>query len=100
MWGPVAFATVLALAAELPAQGWTSCAPPASPPGRSHHALAHDLVRGVTVLFGGLSGWRLGDTWEWNGANWTLRTFAASPPARSDHALAYALVSGSVVLFG
>src|SRR5262249_3881072 len=88
--------------------GGTSWAPrgPANPPSaRDGHALAYDLARGRTVLFGGvissvLSSVLLADTWEWDGVNWTQRFPAQSPPARAGHALASDVIRNRTVLFG
>jgi hypothetical protein len=84
---------------------WLQRAPAQSPPPRSLHALAYDLLRGRTVLFGGSASITFppapyADTWEWDGAGWTQRTPAQSPPARSGHGLAFDLVRGRTVLFG
>jgi hypothetical protein len=87
-------------AAVLTAQvAWEERSP--KPAGRVGHALAYDLLRGRTVMFGGASGtpW-LADTWEWDGAAWTNPRPANSPPARSTHALAYDGARGRTVLFG
>ena len=47
-------------------------------------AMAHDSVRGRTVLFGGRNGTTLyGDTWEWNGTAWTQKSPPFSPSPRS-----------------
>jgi hypothetical protein len=45
----------------------------ATPPPRSHHAMAYDRQRGRVVLFGGAlsDGTQLADTWEWDGTTWT-----------------------------
>src|SRR5262249_51230332 len=68
---------------------------------RSSHALAFDMFRGRTVLFGGLTGaTRLADTWEYDGTIWIRRAPANTPPARSYHALAFDLARGRTVLFG
>ena len=91
--------TVFALGAAVPAQGWTRFSPTLRPPGRGYHALACDVVRGVTVVFGGWNGTPFADTWEWNGANWTQRA-VTGPSARCCHALAYSVGRGSAVLFG
>jgi hypothetical protein len=82
---------------------WTQRTPVTMPPGRVYHALAYDSTRGVTVLFGGLSGVTGGvtaDTWEWDGANWAVRTPTTSPPARFEHALVFDSARGETVLFG
>ncbi|HVP12761.1 MAG TPA: immunoglobulin domain-containing protein [Phycisphaerae bacterium] len=71
-----------------------------SPSARSYAAMAYDGNRHATVLFGGIGGGGLNDTWEWNGASWTLANPAASPAARADHAMAYDGARGVTVLFG
>src|SRR5215471_5263395 len=69
--------------------------------GRWGHALAFDMVRGRTVLFGGrVVTTELADTWEWDGASWTQRSPAHTPPARNFHALAHDLARARTVLFG
>lgn len=65
--------------------------------------MVYDSVRGMTVLFGGydvVSGYSLGDTWEWDGTGWVQRTAQTSPPARSMHAMAYDPARGVTVLLG
>jgi hypothetical protein len=83
---------------------WLQRAPASSPPGRCGHALAFDLLRGRTVLFGGLRTVApivmLADTWEWDGTNWLPFTPAQSPPARFEHTLAFDVLRGQAVLFG
>ena len=46
---------------------WIERKPAHSPPARTYHAMACDMLRGKVVLFGGeiSQGNRLGDTWEW-----------------------------------
>src|SRR5262252_8825081 len=64
-------------------------------------ALAFDLIRGRTVLFGGSNrSAQFADTWEWDGTIWTHRLPASTPPARVLHAMAYDLARGRTVLFG
>src|SRR5262252_4613109 len=64
-------------------------------------ALAFDLQRGRTVLFGGGDrSAQFADTWEWDGTIWAHRLPANTPPARVLHALAYDLARGRTVLFG
>ncbi|MGE3174591.1 MAG: hypothetical protein AB7O97_18310 [Planctomycetota bacterium] len=64
--------------------GWRQAQPRTRPPARTRAALAHDPVRGRTVLFGGANDAfdALTDTWEWDGIDWTQRLPAHSPPAR------------------
>src|SRR5262249_52840324 len=80
---------------------WLQRAPASSPPARLQHALAFDIRRGRTVLFGGISSSAmLADTWEWDGTNWLCLTPAQSPTARADHTLAFDFLRGQTVLFG
>ena len=71
------------------------------PVRRGNHAMAYDVARGVTVLFGGW--WddytAQGDTWEWNGVDWIPRT-STGPFARDSHAMAFDSARGMTVLFG
>src|SRR5262245_47476675 len=88
------------LGASLAAQEWRLRAVPSA---RYGHALANDIGRGRSVLFGGFGGgYSLpsADTWEFDGDRWRQIPTAASPPARTRHALAYDLWRGRVVLFG
>lgn len=81
--------------------GWQHPLLTIKPPARSFHAMAYDLNRGTTVMFGGRSnGGPLADTWEWSGTNWIRRVTASSPAARDSHALALDLSRGIVVMFG
>lgn len=83
-----------------PAQGWTQRVV-AGPSARGFTSAAHDLVRGVTVMFGGWTGSAaLGDLWEWNGTSWTQRLTASAPMARCCHALGADLGRARVVVFG
>ena len=68
----------------------------AGPGARSHHRMAFDAARGVTVLFGGDE---TGETWTWDGARWTQHA-VAGPPARNVHAMAYDERRQRVILFG
>src|SRR5262245_48220069 len=75
-----------------------------NPAAVNAHALAFDLLRGRTVLFGGVMGTGtatfLADTWEYDATAWTRRAPATMPPARAGHALAFDLARGRAVLFG
>ncbi len=52
--------------------------PPNSPLPRFDHAMAYDIARGVTVLFGGDQS--QSPTWEWNGTGWTRVTLVGPQP--------------------
>jgi hypothetical protein len=72
-----------------------------APAVRIDHALAYDSDRGVSVLFGGLSGMvLLADTWEWNGTTWSARSSSDAPSGRRGHAMAYYSARHATVLFG
>jgi hypothetical protein len=60
------------------------------PIARFAHAMAYDIRRGRTVMFGGQdsAGVPLGDTWEWDGTNW-MQMVATGPSARYSHRMAY-----------
>jgi hypothetical protein len=67
-----------------------------APSARSHHRMAYDAARGVTVLFGG---GRTGETWTWDGAQW--KQYAVpGPPGRDIHAMAYDARRERVMMFG
>jgi hypothetical protein len=85
------------------------------PPGRMGHGLAHDAVRGRTVLFGGCQGdyacgTLLGDTWEHDGTAWRRVCWpgctapacscTTMPAPRRELALFFDALNGRVVLFG
>jgi hypothetical protein len=61
--------------------------------------MAYDVARQRTVLFGGIAGAPLGDTWEWDGTTWTQRA-TTGPSPRSGAQLAWHPGIGRVVLFG
>jgi len=57
-------------------------------PARAMHGMAHDPVRGRTMIVGGFeANDDPGDTWEWDGTSWSQRTAAA--PCWSVAAIAY-----------
>lgn len=63
--------------------------------------MSYDAARAVTILFGGegSGGLRLGDTWQWDGAEWTeIGVFG--PPSRWNHAMAFDAARSVTVLFG
>jgi hypothetical protein len=80
---------------------WTQLSPMVAPAARSGHAMAFDVLRGRTVLFGGLTyAGMASDTWEWDGTAWSPVAVQAAPPPRYAHAMAYDLVHGQVVMTG
>ncbi|MFN3242897.1 MAG: kelch repeat-containing protein [Planctomycetota bacterium] len=64
--------------------------------------MAHDDVRGRTMLFGGFptTGPLLGDVWEWDGTSWAARFSQHYPPPRSNAAMVFDRARGRIVLFG
>lgn len=79
---------------------WRQVKPTVSPSARSNHAMAYDGARQRTVLFGGVNGSHLADTWEWDGKSWMQIRPTASPPRRSNHAMVYDSARQRTVLFG
>lgn len=78
---------------------WFNASSP-GPSGRAYTALAHDRMRGATVLFGGSDGYlNSGDTWEHREGLWT-QVAADGPTARRGHAMVYDIRRGVTVLFG
>lgn len=69
--------------------------------GRYYFASANDDVRGRLVIYGGrgASGWRFGDTREFDGTSWQLVNTPTSPGTRMYHSLGYHPTLG-VVLYG
>src|SRR5262249_5565144 len=63
---------------------WLFRTPASSPQARHLHALAFDMLRGRTVLFGGIRNVGVvADTWEWDGTSWLRRTPVQSPPVHA-----------------
>ncbi|HLQ38388.1 MAG TPA: hypothetical protein VK348_11335, partial [Planctomycetota bacterium] len=80
---------------------WTQRFPAHVPPARSHHAMAFDPDRAMTVMFGGVSNQGFpADVWEWDGADWLQRTSSGGPGPRQSTALTYDPSLGGVILFG
>ncbi len=74
------------------------------PPARVSGAMAYDVTRGVTVLYGGYftdaSDFEIrNDTWEWNGMKWSFRTFEGPGP-RYDHGMTFDKSRSVTVVFG
>lgn len=71
----------------------------ANPPSRTAPALVHHEALGKSVLFGGVEGDYLADTWTWDGA-WQRVETAVAPSPRSNVAMAYDSTRDRLVLFG
>lgn len=85
------------------ANTWTQLQPANAPLARDSHAMAYDIGRGVTVLFGGwdINSVELADTWEWNGTNWTNVTPSGpGPAARFGTSMVYDQARGTCILWG
>jgi hypothetical protein len=78
-----------------------------APAGRQKGAMAYDVKRGQTVLFGGNdvitdfgTNRTYGDTWEFDGGAWQRHFPAHYPSPRAGHTLTYDAGRGVTVLFG
>lgn len=80
-----------------------------APSACSSHAMAYDLGRCRTVVFGGMllvpaqGGYAIGlndRTWEWDGNSWQQYLVATRPHVRIRHAMAYDEARSVTVLFG
>lgn len=82
--------------------GWTRRQPNNPPNWSGTHVMAHDVVRGVTVVLhatgNGLA--TFAETLEWDGTNWANVSPATQPPVRVGHAMTHDPGSGRVVMFG
>jgi hypothetical protein len=74
-----------------------------APPARIDSAMCFDPIRGVTVLFGGLSydsNEYLYDTWLRDGSLWRLAPLTNVPIERAQHAMAFDLHRKVLILAG
>ena len=71
------------------------------PAPRLGHAMAFDVARARTLLFGGdcLDGGLRGDSWTWDGEAWT-QVADMGPSGRRFHSLAFEAGRNRVLLFG
>ena len=83
------------MAASLPtdliAQLWTLQSPATVPQQRRAGAMAHDLLNGRMVMYGGLLSPTAitNETWAWDGTNWTQLTPPTAPPPRWGHKMVF-----------
>ena len=83
-------------------EAWTLVASDGPSP-RATFAMAHDVARGVTVLYGGEDGGLsdfMGDTWEWDGEAWTQKCSLCTPGPRRGAAMVFDSLRQVAVLFG
>jgi len=88
---------------EFDGANWTQAAPAGSPGGFWKHAMCYDVVRGVTVLFGGATSGLPGatdGTYEYDGSTWTQRAPANTPGWRENHSMCFHTNLGVAVMFG
>lgn len=95
------------LSVQKPSFGWVPLDVKNKPGPLQDGEVAYDSKRNKIVLFGGASGYRgdnqwdyVNDTWEWDGETWTKMSSDLYPPARLDHAIAYDENRNVIVLFG
>jgi hypothetical protein len=74
------------------------------PTPRYGHALAYDVRRSRTVLFGGIENNTVASfatgTWEWNGIAWTRAETASEPPSRVMPGMVYDPAHGVTMVTG
>lgn len=92
---------------------WVQQTPTTSPAERTGHAMAFNVLRGSTMMFGGLNTGYVAqnDTWEWVGFNpqspappfrgtWTDRSATTRPSVRYGHAMVWDDARDVITLFG
>ncbi|MGE3172334.1 MAG: Kelch repeat-containing protein [Planctomycetota bacterium] len=81
---------------------WRSVPTSTNPRSRVSHALAYDVLRSRTILWGGFSGIGFGgtDTWEYDGTDWFQVTTQNIPEGLLEVAMAYDVARGRTILFG
>jgi hypothetical protein len=73
---------------------WTQRFPATTPSQAWRHAMAFDIARGQTVMFG------FDGTWVWDGTDWAQKNPATSPAPRQQSAMVYDAGHAQIVLFG
>jgi hypothetical protein len=102
----IALVGLVAFRVILPKPGWQALKPEHTPGPRANTAVAFDLTRQKTVLFGGVSIWvgssylHNNDTWEWDGQDWMEIEPVTRPALRAGHMMAYDEANGVMVMFG
>ena len=77
---------------------WLQASPTTTPGQRYDHAMAYDVQRGVSVLFGTAS--VPVDTWEWDGTEWSYIAPPSPLRTRALHGMAFDATRAVSVLFG
>lgn len=85
---------------DLVGDTWSLMNPATKPSARQYMAMDFDTSRNISILFGGNTGARNQETWEYNGTNWTQKAPVSKPSARDYVSMAYAINRGVSVLFG
>lgn len=101
-----------ALGADILVGLWRALPPAGQPPLLAGSCVAHDAIRGVTVVFGGSEQIppaatdtephyrRVEDVWELSGTSWSTHHADLRPEPRSGCKMAYDGARGRVVMFG
>jgi hypothetical protein len=79
---------------------WRELDTPASLTGRGSAVAELDRANHTVVVFSGIGGLNVYDTWTWDGVTWTLQSPKHQPPSRFYSASAYSPALRSVVVFG
>jgi len=84
---------------------WALATPVSAPSPRFGASLAHDPVRGRSVLFGGIASQisiaqPSNQTWEWDGSDWTQVNTTTAPTGRAHYGLCFDSARQRVVLYG
>lgn len=88
---------------EFDGAAWSQIATANTPGGFWKHAMSYDVLRGVTVLFGGATNGLPGatdGTYEYDGTDWTQRTPTTTPGWRENHSMCFHTNLGATVMFG
>lgn len=83
---------------------WTQVFPVTTPGGLGLYGMAYDVVRGRTVVYGGVANNFFpiaeANTWEYDGTNWTLVAAAGGPGPLERPAMCFHSGINRTVLFG
>ena len=86
---------------EWDGQDWHEMTPLVSPPGRIHHGMAYDEVRGEVLMYSGENGnGILTDLWAWDGEIWRLVCSGCKAEGRKWHEMFYDSENETVFIYG